>query len=69
MGGTCGVVDARVVGDVLKADTMQELTVFTKHHHAVTLTEHICTKLYTGRKCAKLTMEGAKGQKWGGEEE
>jgi len=67
-----GVADVNavgVVGDVLTADTVQELTVLTKHHHAVTLTEHICTKLYTGRKCAKLTMEGAKGQKWGGEEE
>jgi len=45
MGGTCGVVDARVVGDVLTADTMQELTVLPKHHHAVTMPQ---TQLYTG---------------------
>jgi len=46
MGGTCGAVDARVVGDVLTADTVQELTVLPKHHHAVTLPQ---TQLYTGR--------------------
>ena len=43
-----GVADVNavgVVGDVLTADTVQELTVLPKHHHAVTLPQ---TQLYTG---------------------
>jgi len=67
MGGTCGVVDARVVGDVLTADTVQELTVLTKHHHAVTLTEsrvHLHKALYRSEMC-KINHGRRKGPKVG----
>jgi len=65
-----GVADVNavgVVGDVLTADTMQELTVLTKHHHAVTLTEsrvHLHKALYRSEMC-KINHGRRKGPKVG----